>query len=71
MKLPSSITLCEVGLRDGLQNEKTPISTERKLWLANKLVEAGFSVIELGSFMSPKAVPQLADTDELYRQMGE
>ncbi len=71
MKLPSSITLCEVGLRDGLQNEKTPFSTERKLWLAKKLVEAGFSVIELGSFMSPKAVPQLADTDELYRQMGE
>lgn len=71
LKLPPSVTLCEVGLRDGLQNEKTQFSTQRKLWLAQKLVEAGFSVVELGSFMSPKAVPQLADTDELYRQIGE
>ena len=66
MKLPSKITLCEVGLRDGLQNEPTILQTSDKLEIANKLIAAGFKVIELGSFMHPKAVPQMADTDELF-----
>lgn len=71
MNLPSSITLCEVGLRDGLQNEKTLLSTDDKLELLRGLIDAGFTVIELGSFMHPKAVPQIADTDELYRKIGD
>lgn len=71
MKLPSSITLCEVGLRDGLQNEKTLLSTQDKLELLRGLIDAGFSVIEIGSFMHPKAVPQMADTDELCKTIGE
>lgn len=70
MNLPSSITLCEVGLRDGLQNEKTILTTEQKLELLRGLIAAGFTVIEIGSFMHPKAVPQMADTDELYKQIG-
>lgn len=70
MNLPSSITLCEVGLRDGLQNEKTILTTEQKLELLRGLIDAGFTVIEIGSFMHPKAVPQMADTDELYKQIG-
>lgn len=70
MKLPSSITLCEVGLRDGLQNEKTLLTTAEKLSLLRGLIDAGFSVIEVGSFMNPKAVPQMADTDEIYKQIG-
>lgn len=71
MKLPTSVTLCEVGLRDGLQNEKTLLRVEDKLELLRGLVDAGFSVIEVGSFMNPKAVPQMADTDELYRALGD
>lgn len=71
MLLPKSVTLCEVGLRDGLQNEKTILSTDEKLSLLRGLVGAGFKVIEVGSFMSPKAVPQMADTDELYKRIGE
>lgn len=71
MNLPSSITLCEVGLRDGLQNEKTLLSTEDKLELLRGFIDAGFTVIELGSFMHPKAVPQMADTDELYSRIGD
>ena len=71
MLLPKSVTLCEVGLRDGLQNEKTILSTDEKLSLLRGLVDAGFKVIEVGSFMSPKAVPQMADTDELYKRIGE
>lgn len=70
MNLPSSISLCEVGLRDGLQNEKTILTMEEKLELLRGLVDAGFKVIEVGSFMHPKAVPQMADTDELYKAMG-
>ncbi|MBQ9564685.1 MAG: hydroxymethylglutaryl-CoA lyase [Synergistaceae bacterium] len=76
MNLPKSVTLCEVGLRDGLQNEKTPdggpkvLSTAEKLELLKGAIDAGFKVIEVGSFMSPKAVPQMADTDELFKQIG-
>lgn len=69
--LPSAITLCEVGLRDGLQNEKTLLSTETKVTLLRGLIDAGFKVIEAGSFMHPKAVPQMADTDEVYKAVGE
>ena len=70
-KLPSSITLCEVGLRDGLQNEKTLIPTEEKISLLRGLIDAGFKVIEVGSFMHPKAVPQMADTDEIFKAIGQ
>lgn len=69
--LPSAITLCEVGLRDGLQNEKTILSTEQKVELLRGLIDAGFKVIEVGSFMHPKAVPQMADTDEVYKAVGQ
>ena len=70
MKLPSTVTLCEVGLRDGLQNEPLIVETSEKLKIAKGLVDAGFKVIELGSFMNPKAVPQMADTDELYKKLN-
>ena len=69
MKLPSSVTLCEVGLRDGLQNEKTLLATEDKLMLLRGLIDAGFKVIEVGSFMHPKKVPQMADTDDLFKAL--
>jgi len=71
MNLPSKITICEVGLRDGLQNEKKILQTQEKLELANGLIAAGFKVIELGSFMNPKAVPQMADTDELFSTLNQ
>jgi len=71
MKQPKKITLCEVGLRDGLQNEKVLLSTEEKIRTVNELIDAGFKVIEVGSFMHPKAVPQMADTDEVFRAVGQ
>ncbi len=70
MNIPQKITLCEVGLRDGLQNEKTLLSTADKLDLAQAIIDSGIRVIELGSFVSPKAVPQTADTDELYKGLS-
>ena len=69
MEYTKKITLCEVGLRDGLQSEKSSLSTDQKVELANDMVKAGFQVIELGSFVSPKAVPQMADTDEVFRRL--
>ena len=71
MKLPSAVTLCEVGLRDGLQNEKTILSTDEKVELMHGLIDAGYKVIEVGSFMHPKAVPQMADTDEVFKRLGD
>ncbi|NLM42946.1 MAG: hydroxymethylglutaryl-CoA lyase [Clostridiales bacterium] len=70
MNLPSKVTICEVGLRDGLQNETKIFQTSEKLELATGLIAAGFKVIELGSFMSPKAVPQMADTDKLFQDLN-
>lgn len=70
MKLPPAVNLCEVGLRDGLQNEPRILDTSNKLKLVSGLIEAGFKTIELGSFMSPIAVPQMSDTDELFRSLN-
>lgn len=70
MYFPKSVRLCEVGLRDGLQNEKTLLDAEQKLFLLRGLIDAGFPVIEVGSFMSPKAVPQMKDTDDLFKALG-
>lgn len=59
--MPQRVTVVEVGPRDGLQNEKGVISTVDKITFINLLAEAGFSVIEATSFVSPRAIPQLAD----------
>ena len=69
MKLPTSINICEVGPRDGLQNEKTLLSIEQKVELIEKSVQAGAKIVEIGSFVHPKAVPQMADTDAVARKI--
>lgn len=63
--LPSRITVYEVGPRDGLQNEKMPVPTADKMRYIDLLTAAGFSWIEATSFVSPRAVPQLADAAEV------
>lgn len=60
-----TVEIFEVGPRDGLQNEKRPIPTVEKIALVNKLSEAGFRRIEVASFVSPKWVPQMADSAEV------
>ena len=69
MVWPAEVTICEVGLRDGLQNESTLISVEEKLELLNMVVDSGIKIIEIGSFVHPKAVPQMADTETVVRKM--
>lgn len=62
MRLPRRVKLVEVGPRDGLQNEPLPVAREVKVELIDRLSAAGLPVIESGSFVSPKWVPQMADT---------
>jgi hydroxymethylglutaryl-CoA lyase len=69
MNLPERITVVEVGPRDGLQSEKRILPTETKVRLIERLADAGLAVVEATSFVSPKAVPQLADADEVLRQV--
>lgn len=59
------VRIYEVGPRDGLQNEAQPIATEAKLRFIDLLADAGLREIEATSFVSPKAIPQLADADQL------
>ena len=61
MTLPTHVTLVEVGPRDGLQNEKLPVSTAHKAQMVALLQAAGLKEIEVTSFVSPKWVPQMAD----------
>ena len=71
MNLPEKVKICEVGLRDGLQNEKVIPSTDDKIALLRGIIDAGYKVVEVGSFMHPKKVPQMADTDEIFKRIGE
>ncbi len=72
--IPSRVTLVEVGPRDGLQNEKQPVSAAHKIELVHRLQAAGLREIEVTSYVSPKWVPQMADNAEVMagvqRQRG-
>ncbi len=63
------IAVCEVGPRDGLQIEKTALSVDQKVELIERSADAGARFIEVGSMVHPKAVPQMADTDEVARRI--
>ena len=65
----SSVKIVEVGPRDGLQNEKSEVSTEVKVELINRLSAVGFANIEATSFVSPKWVPQLADATDVMKRI--
>lgn len=62
MVLPKKVKMVEVSPRDGLQNEARPVPAEIKIQLIGKLADAGLTAIEAGAFVSPKWVPQMADT---------
>ena len=64
-KVPSTVKIVEVGPRDGLQNEKTVLSTEVKVEFIKRLANAGLKTIEATSFVSPKWVPQMGDHMEV------
>jgi len=66
---PTQVKIVEVGPRDGLQNEATPISVNDKISLIEKLSHAGINYIESGSFVSPKWVPQMATSPEVFEKL--
>ena len=65
------IEIQDVGPRDGLQSHANLVEAKDKIRLAASLYEAGIRRIELGSFVSPKAVPQMANVDEVFSQIGQ
>ncbi|WGL15700.1 hydroxymethylglutaryl-CoA lyase [Microbulbifer bruguierae] len=65
MNLPHRVKMVEVGPRDGLQNEQHPISVQTRVQLIDLLSDSGLPVIEAGSFVSPKWVPQMASSEEV------
>ncbi len=67
--LPKKITIHEVVLRDGIQNEKKLVPTEEKLRLIRELVACGVRRIEVSSFVNPKLVPQMADAEVLWERI--
>lgn len=69
MSIPTHVRLVEVGPRDGLQNEAQPISVADKVQLVDALSAAGLGYIEVGSFVSPKWVPQMAGSAEVFAQI--
>jgi isopropylmalate/homocitrate/citramalate synthase len=71
MSLPGKVKVVEVGPRDGLQNEPKPVPLEVKVALIDKLSESGLSAIEAGAFVSPKWVPQMADSAEVFRRIRQ
>jgi len=65
VKWPETVTITEVGPRDGLQNENSAISLEKKIEMLNRLSATGLTRIEAASFVSPRAIPQMANATEV------
>ncbi len=70
MKLPAHVKIVDVGLRDGLQNQPEIVPLDVKIKLVDMLADAGISSVEAGAFVSPKWVPQMADTADVMRQIN-
>jgi isopropylmalate/homocitrate/citramalate synthase len=68
-KHPPRVTVVEVGPRDGLQNEATVLTVEDRVTFCRDLLAAGLPVVEVGAFVSPKWVPQMAGSDEVLRRL--
>jgi hydroxymethylglutaryl-CoA lyase len=65
--MSDSVRIIETGPRDGLQNEKTPVSVADRIAFIEALVAAGLGAVEVGAFVSPKAIPQMASSDAVLR----
>lgn len=69
MKMPERVKIVEVSPRDGLQNESARVPVAVKVELIERLAKAGLPAVEAGAFVSPKWVPQMADSDEVFRTL--
>lgn len=68
--MSDTVRIVEVGPRDGLQNEKTLVSVEARIVFIENLIKAGLHTIEVGSFVSPKAIPQMVNSDQVLRAVS-
>jgi hydroxymethylglutaryl-CoA lyase len=68
--MSEQVRIIEMGPRDGLQNERTPVSVEARIAFIEALVAAGLHTVEVGAFVSPKAIPQMANSDQVLRGVG-
>jgi hydroxymethylglutaryl-CoA lyase len=68
--MSETIRIVEMGARDGLQNEKTAVSVAARITFIEKLLAAGLNTIEVGAFVSPKAIPQMVGSAEVLRGVG-
>ena len=68
--MSEQVRIVEVGPRDGLQNEKTLVSAEARIAFIEALVGAGLRTVEVGAFVSPKAIPQMVNSDQVLRGVG-
>ena len=71
MSVPERVKIVEVGPRDGLQNESETVPAEIKVRLIELLVDAGLPVVESGAFVSPKWVPQMATSAEVFKRVNK
>ncbi len=71
MTLPTRIRVVEVGPRDGLQNEAAALTVDDRVRFVDALIAAGLPVVEVGAFVSPKWVPQMAGSDEVFRRIAK
>lgn len=69
--MSDQVKIVEVGARDGLQNEKKTLSVADRVWLIESLVDAGLSFLEGGSFVSPKAIPQMESSDKVWESFQD
>jgi hydroxymethylglutaryl-CoA lyase len=65
--MSDEVRIVEVGPRDGLQNEKTPVSIAARIAFIEALVGAGLHTVEVGAFVSPRAIPQMVDSDQVLK----
>jgi hydroxymethylglutaryl-CoA lyase len=70
MNVPRRVTVVEVGPRDGLQNEAVTLTVDDRALFCERLLEAGLRVVEVGAFVSPDRVPQMADSDEVFQRVA-
>jgi hydroxymethylglutaryl-CoA lyase len=68
--MSDQVRIVEVGPRDGLQNEKMPVSVEGRVAFIEALLAAGLHTVEVGAFVSPKAIPQMVGSDEVLRRVS-
>jgi hydroxymethylglutaryl-CoA lyase len=71
MTTTHAVTITDVALRDGLQNHDAVVPTDAKMKLVELLVDSGVSAIEVGSFVHPQLLPQMADAEEIYRRLPD